>query len=539
MRLPFTARISLADKCLLLFGGAVVLIVAVALLVPGMRMNALVDEGQLDLSRRLVEAWVAAGDPVTTPEGSSLVERAGVPVRVLDTAGARELAQDDHFIARSLSRFDASADVDEMAAATWDGLTRVYHFARPIRDADGAVVGMLSLDRASERAASLLAVNTAFLFGAGAMVLALAVLVFYLITHRLILSPVRELRETADRVRVGDLTTRSAIATGDEFEELSDTFNEMLETLQRNADQLRAINKALDVKLNELAEANVALFESARLKGDFLASISHELRTPMNSIIGFGELLLEIARAEQVAGDDSTRLNKRIRYLDNIVSSARRLLEMINSLLEMARIEAGRVEINVEPVSLHEACEGLAGLVHPQAEREGVEVRLEVEPDVPVIETDLQKLQQIVSNFLANAVKFIRAGGEGAEHPLIILRAERLGPSDEDDEPHDRVRISVIDNGPGIAPEDQQRVFEKFEQLDAGHTRAHTGTGLGLAISRELAGVLQGEIQLVSELGRGSMFSLILPVKLDESRSAELRLEAAFRGTLAGRRSME
>jgi signal transduction histidine kinase len=339
-------------------------------------------------------------------------------------------------------------------------------------------------------------------------------------------------------VRVGDLATRSQIKTGDEFEDLSDTFNEMLEALQRNQDQLRAINKALDVKLNELAESNTALHESAKLKGEFVAGISHELRTPMNSIIGFGELLLEIARAEQNAGDDSTRLAKRIRYLDNIVNAARTLLDMINSLLEMARIEAGRIDVNVERVSVLEACEGLVGLIHPQAEREGVTVRLEVADDLPIIQTDLRKLQQIVSNFLANAVKFVRAGGEGADKPLVILRAERLGPSTESDQATERVRISVIDNGPGIAQQDQARVFEKFEQLDAGHTRKHAGSGLGLAISRELAGVIQGEIQVISDVGRGSMFSLILPIAMDEARSAEVRLEAAFRGTLAGRRSM-
>ena len=100
------------------------------------------------------------------------------------------------------------------------------------------------------------------------------------------------------------------------------------------------------------------------------------------------------------------------------------------------------------------------------------------------------------------------------------------------------MRISVIDNGPGIAIEDQSRIFEKFEQLEGGHTRKHTGTGLGLAISRELASVLQGEIQLVSETGAGSMFSLIVPIVLDDARAAEVRLESAFRGTLAGRRSM-
>lgn len=519
MRLPWSARISLADKCLLLFGGAVVLIVAFALFLPGIRMNKLVDEGQHEVSRQLMDAWVADAPP-------------GIDVRVVDLS---EPAQ-DRFETVATRRLARDTDRQEVTGASWDGLTRVYRYARARRDVGGELTGMYLHERASDEAANMLAVNTGYLFGAGTMVLALAVIVFYLITHRIILSPVRDLRATADRVRQGDLSTRSDIQTGDEFQELSETFNDMVAALQRNQDQLRAINKALDVKLNELAEANVTLHDSARLKGEFVASISHELRTPMNSIIGFGELLLEIARAEHAGGDDSTRLTKRIRYLENIVNSARNLLEMINSLLELARIEAGRVDINIERVVLREACEGLVGLIHPQASREEVEVRLEIGDDLPIIQTDLQKLQQIISNFLANAVKFVRAGGEGAQRPLIILRAERLNPSSE--HTADRVRLSVIDNGPGIAPEDQDRVFEKFEQLVGGHTREHAGTGLGLAISRELAGVLQGEIQLVSEVGAGAMFSLILPVSLDETRSEEVKLESAFRATLAGRRSM-
>jgi two-component system, NarL family, sensor histidine kinase BarA len=258
----------------------------------------------------------------------------------------------------------------------------------------------------------------------------------------------------------------------------------------------------------------------------------------MNSVIGFGELLLEIAHAEQAAGDDSTRLQKRVRYLQNIVGAGHSLLEMINTLLEMAKIEAGKVELAPEKVSLHEACEGLIGLIHPLAERKKIKLKLEVADDLPIIVTDPQKFQQIIFNFLSNAVKFTdspaRDGGPGT----VTLRAERLRTGGGPDEV-ERVRVSVIDNGPGIAPEDQKRIFDAFQQLDSSHTREHAGTGLGLAISRELAALIQGQIQLESEPGRGSMFSLILPVSLDRARAAETRLESAFRGTLAGRRGWE
>lgn len=517
--------ISLANKCLLVFGGAVVLIVSVALFLPLLRMNALVDAGQRQQTLELLAVWEraeAAG--VTDPRGAL-----GYTVREVSPSEAA--ASEDPFVRRAWTRLDGGASAAHRAS--WKGLARVYRAAVPRRGEDGTIREVLVLERAPVSAARLLVVNVLYLLLAGVIVLALAMLVFYLVTNRLILSPVRSLRETTERVREGDLSARSGVATGDEFQEFAETFNLMLGEVQRSQDQLRAINAAMDLKLNELAQSNLALYESAKLKGEFVASISHELRTPLNSIIGFTELLLEIAHAELAAGDDSTRLVKRIRYLENIVRAAKELLGLINTLLDMAKIEAGRMELHVERASLREICEAMVGLIHPLADRKKLVVRLEVADDLPMIETDVRKFQQVIFNFLSNAVKFTPTAtptGPGE----VVLRAERL-VSDSGDE--DRVRVSVIDNGPGIAPEDQKKLFEKFQQLDQSHTREHAGTGLGLAICRELAGLLQGELQVFSEVDRGSMFSLILPMKFDHERSAEQRLEATFRGTLSGRRS--
>jgi signal transduction histidine kinase len=263
--------------------------------------------------------------------------------------------------------------------------------------------------------------------------------------------------------------------------------------------------------------------------------VSHELRTPLNSIIGFAELLRDQAQTEMEAGDDSSRLTKRIRYLENIVTSSRRLLEMINGLLEMARIEAGKVEIKPSPINLKEACEGALGLIAPLGEKKGLELVLEASDDLPIVETDLKLFQHVIFNFLSNAVKFTPPTDPAGHRGRVTLRAEML-PARGDEQALDLVRISVIDTGPGIDPEDQTRLFQKFQQLDASHTREHAGTGLGLAICKELAGILQGEIQLVSEIGRGSMFSLILPLKLDRDRAQKQKLETAFRGALAGRK---
>jgi len=525
--------LSLADKCLVLFGGAVVLIVCAALAAPWFRMFALVEEGQLELSRTLAAVWLRSDAENPTLPGFGPTVHAGVEAERITPAEARRRAPREPFVREALRRFERDPPPADHHAAAWDGPARVYRYAKAERAEDGRIDSILLLERRSEGAPTLLAVNTLYLLSAAFFVLALAVVVFYQIIHRIILSPVRQLKRTAERVRGGELRVRSDITTGDEFEELAATFNQMLANLEASHEQLRAINAAMDLKLTELAQANVALYQTAKLKSEFLANVSHELRTPLNSIIGFAELLLEIARAEHTP-DASGSAAKRVRYLDNIVAAGRSLLDMIEDLLAMARLEAGRVDLNVDRLSLREATEALAGLIHPLADRRGIEVRVEAAPDLPVIETDPRKFQQIVFNFLSNAVKFIEPEERTGRKGRVTLRAERLPPGPDSET--DRVRVSVIDNGPGIPPEEQETIFEKFRQLDAAHTREHSGTGLGLAIARELASLIQGQIQLVSEPGRGSMFSLIVPVSLDPERIAERSLEARFRGALAGRR---
>lgn len=557
--------ISLANKCLLLFGGAVVLIVLAAQTAPWFRMSALVDDAQHELSKQMISSWIAAdrqmkdaadgSSPWTLPPvqrarpAPSLlpearqpapigqVEFAGVLARRIPIDQVRREASDDAFLLRALGAFAEDKNANEWKEARWRGSSREYRFAKAERaSSSGVLTSIVVLERNRPEPINLLLVNSAYLAVAAAFVLALAILVFYQITHRIILSPVRSLKETAEKVRQGDLTIRSDISTGDEFEELAQTFNVMLVDLEQVQTQLRSINAAMDMRMNELAATNTALFEAARMKGEFVASVSHELRTPLNSIIGFCDLLLEIAQAEAAAGDDSSRLQKRIRYLENILNAARNLLEMINSLLEMAKIEAGKVDLRIEKVAVKPACEALAGLIYPLADKKGITIKIEMSDDLPLVETDQKKLQQIIFNFLSNAVKFTPAATPvpGPDSPAAIsttdttsrivrvpsitLRAEKLASSGPGT-PDERIRISVIDSGPGIPPDEQAKIFEKFHQISGGHTREHAGTGLGLAISKELASVLQGEIQVVSEVGRGSMFSLILPLAYDPIRA--------------------
>lgn len=327
----------------------------------------------------------------------------------------------------------------------------------------------------------------------------LAILVFYLVSQKLILAPVRELKALVEQIAGGDLSARSEIATGDEFEELSDAFNEMLTQLEKSRNELETINRSLDVRLGELAETNIHLFEANRLKSEFLANVSHELRTPLTSIIGFADLLHDAANGE--GPSDQARI---ARYAYNILNSGRGLLDMINDLLDLAKIEAGKVELHRSMFSLRDLCEAMVDFVRPLIDKKGLELKAGLPDELPMMNSDAGRLRQILYNLLSNAIKYTPEGGTVTLH--VGVR-----------EDGQRVRLEVADTGPGIAPEDQERIFEKFRQLDSSATREHSGTGLGLAISRELCQMLGGSLRLESEPGKGARFIVELPVSCPQT----------------------
>jgi two-component system, NarL family, sensor histidine kinase BarA len=208
--------------------------------------------------------------------------------------------------------------------------------------------------------------------------------------------------------------------------------------------------------------------------------------------LGFADLL-----KDTLAGQPDA---KAARYVQNILGSGKHLLALISDLLDLAKIEAGRMEVRSEPLSLGDLFEGLTSILKPLTEGKNLAINAHVSPDVPIVHTDPAKLQQVLYNFLSNAIKFSPPGSP------ILLRAERHGGQ--------HVRISVTDRGPGIEKEKQSVIFEKFRQLDASVTRQHGGTGLGLAISRELVLLLSGSVGVESEPGKGATFWVTLPMKI-------------------------
>ena len=318
----------------------------------------------------------------------------------------------------------------------------------------------------------------------------------YLIVRYVIVKPVKHLKEVSDAISAGELNVRSEIQTGDEFEDLSHAFNRMLRNLVRMQDRLKKVNTNLDRKVDELAHANLALFESNKLKSDFLAKMSHELRTPLNSILGFSDLLINTQNFTE----------KHIRWAGNIRSSGEQLLSLINEILDLAKIEAGKMEVSITEFRFDDVSEGLLTMTRPLAEKKNIDLQSVIPEDIKNLRQDRVKLRQILANLLSNAVKFTPEGGK------VVLKVEQEGKNHI---------MTVSDTGVGIAPEEQELVFEKFRQAGNTLTREHDGTGLGLSIVRELTKLLGGEVSLQSELGKGSTFTVVIPIEL----STEPRLE--------------
>lgn len=336
----------------------------------------------------------------------------------------------------------------------------------------------------------------------GMMTVAVTLLVLHWILRRLVIRPLSYLHGISEEISSGNSTLRADIATDDEFHELGEAFNRMLRHLTETQDQLKSLNQALDLKVDELAQANLYLYEANRLKSDFLANMSHELRTPLNSIIGFSEVL---------QGFDSLN-DRQKRYAANIQRSGRTLLEMINDILDLAKVEAGKMEVRpveFQVASLVQAqCDAVRGL----AEEKNIDLQVEVLPGLNEVWQDQVKIQQILTNLLSNAIKFTPEGG------LITVTAGALEG--------ERFFLSVADTGVGIAEEDLQVIFEKFRQSRTvmqgdGLTREYSGTGLGLSIVRELCRILGGEVRLSSQLGRGSVFQVILPRHFEVSQGGD------------------
>jgi signal transduction histidine kinase len=303
-----------------------------------------------------------------------------------------------------------------------------------------------------------------------------AILLSYFLARRLS-RPILEVRKGAERVASGEFSARIDVKTGDEVEALANEFNRMAEQLQ---DYTTGLERKVAEKTFELETAN-------RHKSEFLANMSHELRTPLNAVIGFSDALKEKMFGELNA--------KQLEYVQDIHASGQHLLSLINDILDLSKIEAGRMELDPQAFDVAAALDNCRTLIRERARGRGLRLSFGVPDNLGQWVGDARKFKQIVLNLLSNAVKFTPPGGE-------VSLAARNEP--------DALVVAVTDTGPGIAPADQAIIFEEFRQLKVlGDPKE--GTGLGLALTRRLVELHGGTIRVESAKGRGATFTVRFP----------------------------
>ncbi len=516
---------SLERKCRLLFGGGLLLLISGSFWIYARQTQKLIFVQNVDLARSLVASviiekhasrferdydeepniermsldlkpadfkeiqWALLTDDTRTGDASSR------PVDSYDFAAIAHISKSGgEYIPRDRKQFRYYSDVRATESCV---KCHQEHNAKPDLAKDDRL-GFAKISFPLEKTSSSQTWNNAILLTTAIVTAFLAMLAAYVIVRYVIVKPVLHLKEVSDAITRGDLDQRADIRTGDEFEELSHAFNRMLRHLTTVQDDLKKLNSGFESKVDELAQVNLRLYEMNNLKNEFLATMSHELRTPLNSILGFSDVLLSNA---QVLND------KQRRYVGHIQSSGRTLLNLINDVLDLAKIESGKMELHPVELSLADLVERTVGSMTALAEKKNIDLHWQVDPDLPVLLQDLGKLQQILGNLLSNAIKFTPEGGR------VQVRGELRDAG--------RFALIVEDTGIGIPLEDQERIFEKFRQgasLSGQRdtlTREYEGTGLGLSITKELTKLLGGEVDLQSEFGKGSIFIVDLPIRAE------------------------
>ena len=338
--------------------------------------------------------------------------------------------------------------------------------------------------------------SRAILLAAAIVTAFLSTAALYAIIRYVIVKPLKHLQAVIKEVSQGKMDVRSDLNTGDEFEELSKSLNRMLRHLADSQSALEAVNRDLDRKVDEQAQLTMKLYETNQIKSDFLANMSHELRTPLNSIIGFSEVLAEIESLN----------DKQRGYARNIRGSGHVLLDLINDILDLAKLESGKTEMRPQDFSISALVQELGEMVRPLAEKKNIKIQTSVQENTPDLYQDQGKIRQILTNLLSNAIKFTPEGGRINTDVFVEGR---------------NIVLRVKDTGVGIAEQDRAIIFEKFRQAPStigvdSLTRKHSGTGLGLSIVRELCILLGGTIDVESEVGEGSVFTVVLPCRYEK-----------------------
>lgn len=433
----------------------------------------------------------------------------------------------DGFDAAALDAFNAGA-ATEYYGITWYEGEEVFRYLAPMRieetcldchgepageidvtgyekegwsigDVGGAISIVMPLDVYMESEQASIVQDVIFFGG----MLVVCLLIMYAALSYLVTRPLSKIQAGVECIQTGDLNVQLAYTESSremntlmtEFNhmarELSDIYDNLETQVEDRTAQLAAANAVLERQRTQLEDANERLRDENRYKSDFLAMMSHELRTPLTSIIAFTELL----------NRDSRPLDeKEAETRSEIEANSRALLLMINDILEMSRLDAGRTDMNIEMVDLGDIAGMVETVVQPLADKSRVAFSCEIDPDVPLVEADFEKIRHVLENLCGNAVKFTPEGGS------VTLRMTHYPECGE-------VWISVTDTGIGIAKADRQRIFERFVQADSSPSRKYNGTGLGLSLAKEYTEMHDGSLSVESEPGVGSTFTVRIPVE--------------------------
>ncbi|MCA9881510.1 MAG: HAMP domain-containing protein [Anaerolineae bacterium] len=314
----------------------------------------------------------------------------------------------------------------------------------------------------------------------------------YYLVRRGMINPLTRLQQTATQIAAGRYDLRTTEKSPGEIGDLERSFNTMLGVIDQRNVLLAKSNEELAISVKDAEAARDKAEHADRVKSSFLASMSHELRTPLNAIINFSKFVAQ--------GDLGPVNEEQKETLDEVVDSARHLLNLINDVLDMSKIESDSLKLFIQDnVDISEILVGAAKTVSSLVAEKPVEIKVDIQPNMPNIAVDRQRLRQIIINLLGNATKFTEEG-------TVTLSAHIEG---------EEVLISVRDTGVGIAPEDHEAVFEAFKQTESG-IRQGGGTGLGLPITKNLVNLHGGHIWLESALGEGTTFNIVLPIKASQ-----------------------
>lgn len=364
------------------------------------------------------------------------------------------------------------------------------HTNQLVNKAEADMVAAINLTQQAYRASQWLVIG----FAVGSIVL--AVVLGYAITGSLLV-PIRQMDTRLERIAHGDFSQHVKAANRDELGTLATNLNRMNDELGRLYRELQTRNQELTAALDEnvrlvheLEQKSQQLETVSHHKSAFLANMSHELRTPLNAIIGFSEVLLE-----KMFGELNPKQND---YLQDILDSGRHLLELINDILDISKVEAGRMELERTNFLLPDLLQNGLRLFREQAIRHNIDLNLTLDPTLGHIHADERMVKQVIMNLLSNAVKFTPEGGR------IDVRAQV-----KDDE----VLVGVQDTGIGITPDDQALIFGEFQQARHGTMKSKEGTGLGLALAKKFVELHGGRIWVDSEVGVGTTFTFTLPIK--------------------------